>query len=63
MPDSPALCASPDRHRLVADAIILERAAMVVQCRGSGSFTARVLVKVLNRMGAGLRRKAMAGHA
>jgi hypothetical protein len=33
MADSPALCASPDRHRMVADAIILERAERVLQRR------------------------------
>ena len=47
-----------ERQRLVADAIILERAAMVLQRRGTGRFTARVLIRVLLRAGTGLRRDA-----
>jgi hypothetical protein len=50
-----------ERHRLVADAIILERAAGVVRRRGNDGFAVRVLVRTLNRMGARLREKA--GHA
>jgi hypothetical protein len=33
MADSPPLCASLDRHRMMADAIILERAERVLQRR------------------------------
>lgn len=45
-------------QRMVSDAIILERAAGVLERRGNGKFAARVLVKVLRRTAAGLRRKA-----
>lgn len=47
-----------ERSKLVADAIVLERAARVIERRGQDSFISEVFIRVLNRMAAKLRRRA-----
>jgi len=54
MPDS--LCASPDRHRMVADAILLERAAGVMERRYPHPPVSEVAVVLLLRNRARLLR-------